>query len=116
VAAAGLRGRTVVVNCPVDRADPPCPGSPVRARVVVLNRTGQTPLATVDTGTDGWFTVALPAGSYVIRAAPIDGSTARRPTIQQVTVSAGRFTTVTVRLRSGLRQAPRAVGAPGQAD
>src|SRR4051794_37063395 len=38
-AGAGLRGRTVVVNCPVDRADPPCPGTPVRARVVVLNQT-----------------------------------------------------------------------------
>ncbi|MFI5889201.1 carboxypeptidase-like regulatory domain-containing protein [Actinoplanes sp. NPDC051513] len=100
---AGLRGRTVVLNCPADRADPPCPGTPVRARVVVLNRTGQTTLATADTGADGWFTVALPAGSYVIRAAPIGARPARRPTIRQVTVSAGHYTTITIRLITGLR-------------
>jgi hypothetical protein len=41
-AGTGLSGRTVVVNCPVDRADPPCPGTPVPAHVVVLDRTGQT--------------------------------------------------------------------------
>ncbi|MCU7728452.1 carboxypeptidase regulatory-like domain-containing protein [Actinoplanes sp. KI2] len=102
-AGAGLRGRTVVVNCPVDRADPPCPGTPVRARVVVLDQTGRTTLATVDTGADGWFTVALPAGSYVIRAAEIGGTIARRPTIRPVTVAAGRWTTITVRLITGLR-------------
>jgi hypothetical protein len=90
------------VNCPVDRADPPCPGTPVRARVVVLNRTAQTTLATVDSDADGWFTVALPAGSYVIRAAPIGVSTGRRPTIRQITVPAGRYTTVTIRLVTGL--------------
>jgi hypothetical protein len=102
-AGAGLNGRTVVVNCPVDRADPPCPSTPVRARVVVLNRAGRTTLATVDTGADGRFTVDLPAGSYLIRAAPISAGTARRPTVRQVTVSAGRFTTVTIRLITGLR-------------
>jgi hypothetical protein len=91
------------MNCPVDRADPPCPGTPVRARVIVLNRTGQTTLATVDTDADGWFTVALPAGSYVIRAAAIGAGPARRPTIRQATVSAGRFTTLTIRLITGLR-------------
>ena len=102
-AGAGLRGRTVVVSCPVDRADPPCPGTPARARVTVLNQTGQTTLATVDTEADGWFTVALPSGNYVIRAAPIGAGTARRPTIRQATVSAGRFTTLTIRLITGLR-------------
>jgi hypothetical protein len=102
-AGAGLRGRTVVVNCPVDRADPPCPGAPVPARVVVLNRTAQATLATVDSGADGWFSVALPAGSYVIRAAPIGAGPARRPTIRQVTLSAGHYTTVTVRLITGPR-------------
>jgi hypothetical protein len=102
-AGAGLRGRTVVVNCPVDRADPPCPGAPAPARVVVLNRTAQAILATVDSGADGWFTVALPAGSYVIRAAPIGAGPARRPAIRQVTVSAGHYTTVTIRLITGLR-------------
>jgi hypothetical protein len=102
-AGTGLRGRTVVVNCPADRADPPCPGTPVRARVVVLNQTGQTALATVDSGADGWFTVALPAGSYAIRATPIGAGKSRRPTIRQVTVPAGRYTTITIRLNTGPR-------------
>jgi hypothetical protein len=102
-AGSGLRGRTVVLNCPVDRADPPCPAIPVQARVVVLNKTGQTTRATVDTDADGWFTVALPPGSYQIRAAGTGGSLARRPAIQQVTVAAGSYTTVTLRLITGLR-------------
>jgi hypothetical protein len=91
------------MNCPADRADPPCPGTPVPARIVVLDRAGQTALATVDTDADGWFTVALPAGSYLIRAARTGGNTARRPTTRQVTVSAGQFTTITIRLITGLR-------------
>ena len=102
-AGTGLRGRTVVLNCPVDRADPPCPATPVQARVVVLNKAGQTALATVDTDADGWFTVALPAGSYQIRAAGTGGSLARRPAIRQVAVAAGRYTTITIRLITGLR-------------
>jgi len=102
-AGAGLRGRTVVLNCPVERADPPCPATPVQARVVVLNKAGQTALATVDTDADGWFTVALPAGSYQIRAAGTGGSLARRPAIRQVAVAAGRYTTITIRLITGLR-------------
>ncbi|WP_030440460.1 carboxypeptidase-like regulatory domain-containing protein [Actinoplanes subtropicus] len=98
-AGAGLRGRTVVLNCPVDRADPPCPATPAPARVVVLNKTGQTVLAT---DADGRFTVALPAGSYVIRAAATSGTLARRPVTRPVTVAAGRYTTVTIRLITGL--------------
>ncbi|WP_433304834.1 carboxypeptidase-like regulatory domain-containing protein [Actinoplanes sp. CA-030573] len=98
----GLRGRTVVLNCPADRADPPCPATPVPARIVVLDPTGKTVITTVDTDADGSFTVALPAGSYQIRAARTSGNTARRPTIRQVTVTAGHFATVTVRLRTGL--------------
>jgi len=102
-AGTGLSGRTVVVNCPVDRADPPCPGTPVPSHVVVLDRTSQTTLATVDTGADGRFTITLPAGSYVIRAVPTGGSGAPRPTIRQVTVATGHFTAVILRLNSGLR-------------
>jgi hypothetical protein len=74
----------------------------VRAHVVVLDRTGQNTLATVDTDADGQFAVALPAGHYVIRATRIDGSTARRPTTRQVTVSARRYTTITIRISTGL--------------
>jgi hypothetical protein len=90
------------VNCPVDRADPPCRGTPVPARVVVLDQTGRTTIATVDTAADGSFTVALPAGNYLIRASRTSGNTAKRPTTRSATVSAGRFTTVTIRLISGL--------------
>jgi hypothetical protein len=98
-----VRGQIVVLNCPADRGDPPCPGTPVRARVVVLDRTGRATLATVSTDADGRFTVALAPGGYMIRAAGIAGGTTRRPTIRQVAVSAGHFTTVTIRLMTGLR-------------
>ena len=73
------------------------------AHVVVLDRTGQTTLTTVETDAKGWFTVAVPSGSYLIRAAPIGAGAARRPTIRQVTVPAGYYTTITIRLVTGLR-------------
>lgn len=97
----GITGQTVVVNCPVDRGDP-CPGTPVQARLVVVNGAGRT-VATVDTDGQGRFSVALPAGAYTLRPVLVGGEAARRPTGLAVTVGTGRYTTVTMRLDNGLR-------------
>lgn len=92
-----------MINCPVDRADPPCTPTPVQARLTVLNATAQAVAATVDTDARGQFTVAVPAGSYLLRPVLIGGGPARRPTNLPVTVTAGHYTTITMRLDNGLR-------------
>ncbi|GAA3304194.1 hypothetical protein GCM10020218_103280 [Dactylosporangium vinaceum] len=99
----GIAGQTVMVACPVDRADPPCLPKPVQARLSVLNTTTQAAVATVDTDAEGHFTVAVPAGSYLLRPVLISGGPARRPTNLPVTVTAGQYTTITMRIDNGLR-------------
>ncbi|GLL02858.1 hypothetical protein GCM10017581_046000 [Dactylosporangium matsuzakiense] len=99
----GIAGQTVMVACPVDRADPPCLPKPVQARLSVLNTTTQAAVATADTDADGHFTVAVPAGSYLLRPVLISGGPARRPTSLPVTVTAGHYTTITMRIDNGLR-------------
>lgn len=99
----GITGQTVLINCPVDRADPPCPGQPVQASLVVLSSTAQTVIASVETDAQGRFSVATPAGAYLLRPVRIGGGPARRPAMLPVTVTAGQYTTVTMRLDNGLR-------------
>src|SRR5258706_7579421 len=36
VVGTGIAGQTVMKTCPVERADPPCPPTPVQSRLVVL--------------------------------------------------------------------------------
>ncbi|GAA4258968.1 hypothetical protein GCM10022255_081720 [Dactylosporangium darangshiense] len=90
-----------MVNCPVDRGDPPCPVTPVQARLSVLS--SERTVATVDTDGQGHFRVAVPAGSYVLRPVLVAGGPARRPSSLAVTVTAGQYATVTMRLDTGLR-------------
>jgi hypothetical protein len=92
-----------MIPCPVDRADPPCLPTPVQARLAVLNATAQSVVATVDTDQQGHFTVAVPAGSYLLRPVLIAGGPARRPANLPVTVTTGHLTTITMRLDTGLR-------------
>jgi hypothetical protein len=100
--SAGIAGQTVAGTCPVDRGDPPCVPKPVQSRLHVIDSAGR-PVATVDTDGQGQFRVALPAGSYVLRPVLVGGEPARRPTSLSVVVNAGQYTTVTVRLDTGLR-------------
>ena len=99
----GIDGKTVLVSCPVDRGDPPCPATPVQARIEVLNATTQTLVTTVDTDPQGTFTVSAPVGAYVLRAIRVGTTPARRPLSVPVTVTAGHYTTITMRLDNGLR-------------
>jgi hypothetical protein len=98
----GIAGRTVLINCPVDRADPPCPGAPVPARLAVLNAS-QTVITNVDTDAHGDFTVALVAGTYYLRPVKVGGQAARRPVVTMVKVTAGRYTSITLRINNGLQ-------------
>jgi hypothetical protein len=99
----GIAGRTLLMNCPVDRADPPCAGVPVRARLAVLDATTQTVITNVDTDAKGNFTVVLAAGTYLLRPVEVSGQPARRPVPTRISVTAGRYTSITLRINSGLQ-------------
>jgi hypothetical protein len=99
----GIAGRTVLMNCPVDRTDPPCAGVPVRARLAVLNAATQAVITNVDTDTQGDFTVALSSGTYLLRPVKVGSQAARRPVATMVKVTAGQYTSITLRINNGLQ-------------
>ena len=98
----GIAGRTILINCPVDRGDPACAGVPVPARLAVLNGTTQAVITNVDTDAYGDFTVALAAGTYFLRPVKVGSQAARRPVPTLVTVTAGQYTSITLRINNGL--------------
>jgi hypothetical protein len=98
----GIAGRTILINCPVDRADPPCAGVPVPARLAVLNATTQAVITNVDTDAHGDFAVALAAGTYLLRPVKVGSQAARRPVLTMVKVTAGQYTSITLRIDNGL--------------
>lgn len=97
--ASGLRG-TVLAGpaCPGPaRVDSPCPDRPVTMAIEVVQ--GTSIVATVITGADGRFSVALPAGSYTLRSR--SGLPTLRP--QSITVTAGAYTEVELHADTGMR-------------
>jgi hypothetical protein len=86
--------------------DPPCPDKPVAARLSVLDAVTGSVVTTVDSGADGRFSVAVSTGEYLLRLANAAGPPPRQANPFRVTVERGRYTTVTVRLDSGIRWAP----------
>ncbi|MFI5908546.1 hypothetical protein [Dactylosporangium sp. NPDC051541] len=73
------------------------------ARFEVLDAGTQDVVATVDTDAHGEFTVAVPAGEYMLRAVLVGGAAARRPVGLAVSVTSGQYTRIVWRLDSGLR-------------
>jgi hypothetical protein len=101
---AGIAGVTVMSGtCPAARAEQVCPDKPVTSRLAVLDATEQSTLATLDSGADGHFSLAIGPGRYVIRGISVGGSAPRRPLSMSVTVDPGHVATVTVRFDSGIR-------------
>jgi hypothetical protein len=98
----GINGTTVVDGCPVMR-DPPCPDKPVPARLSVLESSTGAVIATVDSDANGHFSIALKPGQYLLRLANTAGALPRQASPAKVTVETGHYTTVTVRLDSGMR-------------
>jgi hypothetical protein len=100
---SGITGITLVDNCPVQRAETPCPGHPVTARLSIANAATGTVVTMVSSRTDGRFTVAVGPGRYVIR---LIGFAAGPPHAQNpvtVTVTAGHYTAVTLHFDIGIR-------------
>ncbi len=94
---SGLRGQVLYgPTCPVQRPGQTCE-RPYQAIIVVTRGV----IARVGTSADGRFTVRLLAGRYLVKAT---GRTAYpRLWSRAVSVTAHRFTLLTVRLDSGIR-------------
>jgi hypothetical protein len=90
-------------GCPVIQANSLCPDRPVRAHLNILDAATGKAAATVDSDADGGFVVSLKPGRYLLRTDQMSGAPPHRPTPATVTVQPGRYTTVTIRLDSGIR-------------
>jgi hypothetical protein len=103
-AGTGVTGVTVVdAGCPVSRPDPVCADRPIAARLTIVDVRSGAPVATVTTGADGVFRVALPPGTYELRPANLTGAALPRPIPVTVVVPAGRYVTANVRFDTGIR-------------
>jgi hypothetical protein len=98
----GIFGVTTVDGgCPVVRADQPCPDRPISARITVTQQ--GTTVASLLSAASGAYRVALPPGTYLVRATNASGSALPRPVSASVTVQAGRYTPLNLRMDSGIR-------------
>jgi hypothetical protein len=98
--SSGIEGRAVAgPQCPVVRADSPCPDAAVSAEIDVLQN-GRV-VKTFTTRTDGTFRVALEPGSYTLQGK----TTGRLPVSKavEVAVTAGAYTKVDIVFDTGIR-------------
>jgi hypothetical protein len=97
----GIAGITILGgNCPV-LTEQPCFDRPVPARLSVTDAATGAVVATVSSGGDGQFSVATQPGRFTVHAVDMGGAPPRGFTSVTVTVTAGRYTTVTVRFAAG---------------
>ena len=85
--------------CPVERfpPDPACAPRPVAGATITVHGAGGQVIATITTGTDGSYRVAVPTGSVQVVAAPVAG-VMRAPAPIAVVVPAGSSAWVRVDL------------------
>jgi hypothetical protein len=99
---SGVQGRVLVgPTCPVEQAGSPCPDRPLATDLEIVR--GSDVVATVRSGSDGSFRVALEPGRYTIRPGGNPTSGLPRGTPVGVTVSPHAFASVTVMFDSGIR-------------
>ena len=104
VVASGIEGRTVVgPECPVVKAGSPCPDRPLAARVAVTRAGSAVPVATAVTDPRGYFRIPLQPGSYTVHPGTLTRALYPSARPLAVTVTAGRFTVLTVTFDSGIR-------------
>jgi hypothetical protein len=97
---SGIQGTVLLgPTCPVEQAGSPCPDRPLSTELTFV-RAGAA-VARATSGADGSFRVTLEPGTYDIEARGLSAAQSLKPT--QATVRAGEYTTVTVRIDSGIR-------------
>ncbi|MDQ2894279.1 MAG: carboxypeptidase-like regulatory domain-containing protein [Actinomycetota bacterium] len=98
---SGLRGRVLYgPTCPVQRPGAICE-RPYQATLVVSRTASRGTVARVSTSADGRFTVPLRAGSYLVRVT--SHTTYPRSWSQKISVTRHHFTSLTIRIDSGIR-------------
>jgi hypothetical protein len=100
---SGVRGRVLAgPQCPVMKADSPCPDKPLEAEIEVQAPNGDV-VARVKSGSDGTFEVTVQPGQYVLVPQPPSemGFPYGKPV--HVVVGPHRFTRVTVSFDTGIR-------------
>lgn len=99
--SSGVRGRVLYgPTCPVERPGESCT-RPYQAWVSVRREPRGSLAARVRSSRDGYFTVRLAPGRYLVVAQ--GGRPFPRPIPQTVTVRPGRYTHVTLTVDSGIR-------------
>jgi hypothetical protein len=98
---SGLRGRVLYgPTCPVQRPGAICE-RPYQATLVVSRATSRGTVARVRTSADGRFIVRLRAARYLVKVT--SHTTLPRSWSQKVVVTAHHFTSLTIRIDSGIR-------------
>lgn len=99
---SGVRGQVLAgPQCPVERAESPCPDWPVPDIQIQVREQGAV-VATASSDADGRFELSLPAGRYVLHAVlPTAGIEYAQPV--DVTVHDGAFAQVNVLIDTGIR-------------
>lgn len=101
---SGIEGQAVITpTSPVLRANMPRPDpAPFEAALVVVTAGEGREVARLKTGSDGRFRVSLPPGQYIVKPLT-EGRRWPRGGEQEVTVTSGKFSQVTITFDSGIR-------------
>jgi hypothetical protein len=83
--------------------DQPCPDRPIKTHLSIIDTATGAVVASLDSGTDGRFSVATKPGRYTVRPQNVAGALPRGVTAMDVTVQPGHYTTITLRFFSGVR-------------
>ena len=101
--SSGIYGRvTIGPMCPVVRIGEACPDQPYQATLNIMTASGDK-VAHIVTKADGSFRVTLLPGDYILRPEIPQNQPLPRAQEQQFTVTAGKFTEVSVAYDSGIR-------------
>ncbi|MEO7665916.1 MAG: carboxypeptidase-like regulatory domain-containing protein [Dehalococcoidia bacterium] len=104
VEVSGIAGQVLVgPQCPVVMEGSPCPDLPLEATLRV-DEVGGGSSQTVETNSDGQFSLLLPPGEYSVVALPVgDGPFPAPPAEQMVTVRPRTFSELTIYYDTGIR-------------
>jgi hypothetical protein len=101
---SGIEGQAVITpTSPVLRANMPrLDPAPFETTLVVVTAGERREVARLKTGSDGRFRVSLPPGQYIVKP-QTEGRRWPRGGEQEVTVTSGKFSQVTITFDSGIR-------------
>ena len=95
---------TIGPNCPVEKVGNPCTPAPqayTSRQVMVYKADGATLVTTQNFDTNGDYSIALPAGTYVIKSRT--GISSIASVVGTVAIKAGQTTTVNFSIDTGIR-------------